>query len=63
LHLAGTAYEAVIDVYCNRLAVFEFVNADWAGVYACTASIAFFKIDFYFNHDISSPSLRVKSTK
>ena len=50
LHLACSADEAVVNVYCNRFSVFHFVNTDWTSVNACFASSAFVKIDFDFNH-------------
>jgi hypothetical protein len=57
LHLACSTNETILNVYCNGLAVFHFVNANRTGVNTCFASSALFNIDFDFNHYLLNSDL------
>ena len=59
LHLACSANETVLKVNDDRLSVFHFVNADRASVNACFASVAFFNINFDFNHWIINSAFQI----
>ncbi len=50
LCFACSAYEAFVKFDCHRFGFLDFVNADWASVYAGFASIAFGIVNHYFYH-------------
>ncbi len=52
LHFASSANEAFVVIHNNRFLIFHFKNLNGASVDACSASSAFFNIDFDFYHVI-----------
>jgi len=58
LHLACSADEAFIIVYNNRFFVSDFEDFDRACVDACSASSAFFDVNFNFYHGTANSTFR-----